>query len=245
MARDPRVYEIGLNVGAIHALWTMHGLGALDGSNPEATAVAVAAMKHPSAGVRRNAVQVLPQDEKSVDAILAAGLTRDPDPQVRLMALLALADQPPAAKAGEAIVEALGLPDNTRDRWIPDAATSAGARNGEHFLKALAAARTPTQKLLDVAAIVAEHYARGGPVDSVGGVVARLADADPAAADVAVRGLAKGWPARTPPKLDGAIEQDLDRLAARLSPERRGMLIRLASAWGSSHFAKFSAEAGK
>ncbi|MBO0700272.1 MAG: ThuA domain-containing protein, partial [Zavarzinella sp.] len=84
LVRDTKVDEIGLNVGAIHALWTMHGLGALDGSNPEATAVAVAALKHPSAGVRRNAVQVLPMDEKAVDAILAAGLVRDPDPQVRL-----------------------------------------------------------------------------------------------------------------------------------------------------------------
>ena len=29
----PSVDEIGLNVGAIHALWTLHGLGQLDGSN--------------------------------------------------------------------------------------------------------------------------------------------------------------------------------------------------------------------
>ncbi len=31
--RDRSVDAIGLNVGAIHAMWTMHGLGALDGSN--------------------------------------------------------------------------------------------------------------------------------------------------------------------------------------------------------------------
>src|SRR5262249_13606291 len=36
LARDPGVDDIGLNVGAIHALWTLHGLGALDGSNPAA-----------------------------------------------------------------------------------------------------------------------------------------------------------------------------------------------------------------
>src|SRR5207253_2162075 len=66
LARDASVDEIGLNVGVIHALWTMHGLGGLDGSNAEATAVAVMALKHASAGVRRNAVQVLPCDAKSV-----------------------------------------------------------------------------------------------------------------------------------------------------------------------------------
>ena len=37
---EPRecVDEIGLNVGAIHALWTLKGLGALDGTNAEALA---------------------------------------------------------------------------------------------------------------------------------------------------------------------------------------------------------------
>ena len=34
LASDKSVDAIGLNVGAIHALWTLHGLGALDGSNP-------------------------------------------------------------------------------------------------------------------------------------------------------------------------------------------------------------------
>ena len=37
-----------------------------------------------------------------------------------------------------------------------------------------------------------------------------------------VRGLAKGWPAQQLPRLDDKVEQDLDRLVARLSPERRG-----------------------
>src|SRR5205823_3353054 len=58
LAADSAVDEIGLNVGAIHALWTMHGLGALDGSKPEARAAAVKALQHPSAGVRRNALLV-------------------------------------------------------------------------------------------------------------------------------------------------------------------------------------------
>src|SRR5262249_47771871 len=42
LVADPGTDEIGLNVGAIHALWTMHGLGALDGQNAEATAAAQA-----------------------------------------------------------------------------------------------------------------------------------------------------------------------------------------------------------
>jgi putative membrane-bound dehydrogenase-like protein len=242
LVRDPKLDEIGLNVGAIHALWTLHGLSALDGSNDKATAVTFGALKHPSAGVRRNAVQVLPRNEKSVAALLDAGLTRDPDAQVRLLTLLALADQPPTPAAGEAIVAALGDPDNTKDRWIPDAATCAAAHNSEQFLKALSAKKEPSAKLLGVTAIVAEHYARGGPVDSVGALLTHLADADPQTADAILRGLAKGWPAKQVPRLDERMEQALERIEAKLPPERRGLLIKLATAWGSTKFEKRAAE---
>jgi putative heme-binding domain-containing protein len=242
LARDPGVDAIGLNVGVIHALWTIHGLGALDGSNSEATAVAIAALKHASAGVRRNGVQVLPREPQSVAALLDAGLLHDPDPQVRLAALLALADLPPTPAAGDAVAAVLRDPENAADRWIPDAVTCAAAKNSASFLRALAAQKRPAEKLLAVAAVVAEHYARGGPVDSVGAVVARLADADVSIADTVVRGLAKGWPAGRPPRLDGGVEQALDRLAGRLSPERRGLLVKLAATWGSSRFEKYAVE---
>jgi uncharacterized protein len=245
LVRDIKVDEIGLNVGAIHALWTIHGLGALDGSNPEATAVAIAALKHPSAGVRRNAVQVLPADGQSVAAILGAGLTRDPDPQVRLMTLLALADRPGSDAAGKAVAEVLAAGENTSDRWIPDAATSAAANNSVGFLKAIATAQKPSVKVLDVVSVVAEHHARSGTADSIGQVLAALADGNPAAADAVVRGLAKGWPAGKPPKLDPQFEKDLGRLLTRLSPERRGVLVRLAASWGSKSFGEAGAEVAK
>jgi uncharacterized protein len=40
--------EVGNHPGALHALWTMHGLGALDGSNTDAMAVALDALHHPA-----------------------------------------------------------------------------------------------------------------------------------------------------------------------------------------------------
>jgi putative membrane-bound dehydrogenase-like protein len=245
VASDKSVDDIGLNVGVIHALWTIHGLGALDGTNADATATAVAALKHKSAGVRRNAVQVLPKNEKSVAAILDAGLLQDPDAQVRLMALLALADQPASAKAGEAVVAVLSDPANAADRWIPDAATSAAANNSEHFLRALSAKKEPSAELLSVTAIVAEHYARGGPVDSVGGILTGLAEADPKTIDPVVRGLAKGWPTNQLPKLDERLETNLEKLLSRLAPERRGLLIKLAAQWGSKKFEKYAAEVAR
>src|SRR5713101_5829725 len=91
LAMNSKVDKIGLNAGVIHALWTLHGLGALDGSNAEATAVAVWALDHPSAGVRQNALQVLPRKEALIAAIKEADLFRGSDAQVQLACLLTLA----------------------------------------------------------------------------------------------------------------------------------------------------------
>ncbi|MCI0379416.1 MAG: ThuA domain-containing protein [Gemmataceae bacterium] len=242
LAADSNVDEIGLNVGAIHALWTMHGLGALNGKHAEATAAASAALGHKSMGVRRNAVQVLPRNPESVAAILKAGLTDDTDPLVRLAALLALADLPAAPQAGQAIVQALGQSKNTSDRWIPDAATCAAANNSEHFLGALTAQKSPNTATLAVAAVVAEHYARGGPADSIGNLVAKLADGDTVVTETVLRGLSRGWPRSKPPKLDDQMEKDLGRIATRLAPGKRGVLIQLAVSWGSRQFEKALAE---
>ena len=43
LVRDKSVDEISLNPAAIHALWTLHGLGALDGSDSHADDAALAA----------------------------------------------------------------------------------------------------------------------------------------------------------------------------------------------------------
>ena len=48
------------------------GLGALDGSHAAALAAATAALKHPAAGVREAALQVLPRTAESLAAIVAA-----------------------------------------------------------------------------------------------------------------------------------------------------------------------------
>jgi putative membrane-bound dehydrogenase-like protein len=245
LARDTSVDAIGLNVGVIHALWTIHGLGGLDGSVPEATEVATAALRHPSAGVRRNAVQVLPRSPQAVAAILSAGLTQDPDAQVRLMTLLALADQPPTPATGEAITAMLGDALNADDRWIPYAATCAAANNSVSFLKAVAANKSPSPKLLGVTSVVANHYARGGPIDSIADLLASLAEGEPHMADAVVHGLARGWPADKAPKLGERAEQDLERLGSKLPPERRGLLIKLATTWGSKKFEKYAVEASR
>ncbi|MCI0745471.1 MAG: ThuA domain-containing protein [Verrucomicrobia subdivision 3 bacterium] len=144
LARNTTVDEIGLRPAVSHALWALHGLGALEGLDERAVETATAALKHPSAGVRRAALDVLPRDEKSLAAILGGKLLEDEDALVRKAALLAFSELPPSDAAAAAVLAALQEPRNSEDRWIPDAATSAAARNDAGFLRAALASFKPT-----------------------------------------------------------------------------------------------------
>ncbi len=243
LASDPSVDEIGLNVGVIHALWTLEGMGLMSWSQREPMAVGSAALKHPSAGVRRTAVQVLPDYETSADALLEGQLLNDPNSQVRLMALLKLSDFPPVPKVGAAILKAMTDPINAGDRWIHDAAISAAATNADSFLKAVAQAdQKPDEKLLESVGIVAEHYGRGGPVESVAAVVSGLSKSNPAISDAIILGIAKGWPDDKMPKLDETTEANFKELMTKLPAASRGVLLKLAISWGSQEFASYAKE---
>jgi uncharacterized protein len=241
---DASIDAIGLNPGAIHALWTLQGLGAVsDFESPAAVAV-TSALKHPSAGVRRNAAQVLPRDARSAGAILSAGLLRDPDAQVRLAALLNLADQPPSDEAGVAVAEALRGGMATNDPLLADGAMAAGAKNAERFLSALTrqGKTPPTAAVLLVADRVAEHWARGGPTEAAGPFLAGLIGGEPPVNESILRGLARGWPKDRPANVDGATTDALQKLTAELTPAARAQLVRLAGAWGDQALDRLGAE---
>lgn len=119
--RNKTVDAIGINAPAIHALWTMHGLGLLNGSNKEALTVAVEALKHPAAGVRKAALQVLPISAASLTAIQNAGLMTDKDLNTRLAAFLTISDMPSAPQIAPALMTAAKNPENVNDKWISQA----------------------------------------------------------------------------------------------------------------------------
>jgi putative membrane-bound dehydrogenase-like protein len=245
LARDPGVDEIGLNPAVIHALWTLHGLRALDGSQPEATAVAAAALRHKSAGVRRSAALVLPDRDGSREAIVEAGLLRDADAQVRLAALLALADLPASREAAEPLLEELAAGHLLDDPVLRDAATSAAAAHDGAFLSALArwrGAQPVPAKLPALVERVAVHHARGAPVRTAGTLLAALAATPPQLAGSVVAGLARGWPKDRPPDLNPRTEQALALLLPKLPPAARGQLLALATRWGSKALDKHAAE---
>lgn len=242
LVKDPTFDEIGLNVGAIHALWTLQGMGALYGEPmPEALAAAVRALKHRSAAVRRNAVQVLPPLPTTVDSILEARLLNDPDGQVRLATLLALADQPTSEKAGQAIGEFVRRRGALDDRWIRDAATCAAAKHDLHFLKYLTHPNSePLSSVhaFDLIQRIAEHFARGGPKETAPNLILASLQADPQTAGAIVRGLSRGWPNAHPATLDDATGKALGELLKKLPTADRGALVLLTSRWGSTALEK-------
>jgi uncharacterized protein len=139
LVQDRTVDKIGLNPAAQHALWTMHGLGALSGSNAEALAVAKRALTHPAAGVRKAAQSVLPRSAATLGDLVAAKALTDSDLNVRLNAILTVAELPPSVEAGRLIYEVSKQKEVRTDEWLSEAVYIAGAHHQEGFLQAYAA----------------------------------------------------------------------------------------------------------
>ncbi len=242
LARSPEIDAIGLNPSAIHALWTLQGLGAIEERIAGTNEAVLDGLTHRSAGVRLNAVKVLPNRPESVATILASsGPLDDADAQVRLASFLALADLPAASPVGKALVSAMRKPANLQDRWIPDALTSAAARNAAGFITAVVGEKSLGSNERTIVTTVAAHYARGGP-DDIGRTLAALAAGEPMTVEAVIEGLSKGWPKGRSVALDADGEKSLATLLKSLPTGSRGALVRLASTLGSKEFEKYGRE---
>jgi putative membrane-bound dehydrogenase-like protein len=239
LVRDQSVDVLNLNVGAVHALWTLHGLGLLDEVDPATETVLAAAVSHPSAAVRKAAFDVLPSDSRALELNLPSRGLEDPSPHVRLAALLALARMPESPEAGRAVWNMLTRQDAPIDRTIADGATSAGARHHQGFLAAVLASECPawSDGLRDVVRRVSVHHGSLAQVEFLGELVAQLHRADPVPAGVVIEGLAAGWPHSSQtrrPEL--AVDQVavLRGIFPRLSVSSQVALLMLADRWGLS-----------
>ena len=133
IVQNTSVDEIGINAPAIHALWTMHGLKALNGTNQEALNVAIKALSHPAAGVRRAAIEVLPKNNATFMAMQRAKSFDDKDLRVRLAAVLATTDMKSSAEIGNVLVAMAEKEENITDNWIRHGLTIASKLNEESF----------------------------------------------------------------------------------------------------------------
>jgi putative membrane-bound dehydrogenase-like protein len=141
LARSRTMDEIGINGGAMHALWTLQGLGELNDTTTEAYQAAVEALKNPAAGVRKAAAQVLPKAPAASDAILAANLVADANLHTRLAAVLELSQFPSSPAVAQAVFKASHEPQNFNDPWLSRALYLAAAKHKDPFLQAYNADR--------------------------------------------------------------------------------------------------------
>lgn len=258
LVRDESLDAVGNAPGALHALWTMHGLGALDGTNEEAMAVALDALHHPAPAVRRAALLALPPTPAVQDAILDAGMLPDPQqvpgamdyvvdpatlqeaaPHVRLAALLALSETPPTERAGRAVAAAVTVPANVTDPLLRDGLTAAGAQHHAGFLQAALAHRVPERadstyraNVTSVLSTVATHYAAQAPSASIVTRLERLSESTPFVAEAFLNGVVDGWPADAPPALEPADRTAFSALSEQLPDAHRSLLRDLAERWG-------------
>lgn len=238
LVADTSVDSLGLNAAAIHSLWALHGLGVINDGYPEVLQAVLIALKHPSAGVRRNAVQVLPASGNSVVSVLDANLHRDQDLHTRLAAILAFADLPGETEVSRALLEVLQDPNNLDDPWLMDATKSAAASVGAQFLKTASELKDSHDSVGEVYAIVAEHFARGDQFDSMQEILGSLQKAPPTLRGWVLRGLSNGWQkGRMLPK-DRQLEANLESLLQVLDTADQALLVRLAERWGLQNFSE-------
>ncbi len=246
LVNDPTVDEIGLNPAAIHALWTLRGLNA-DQNEDRAivSSVLAKAIAHPSAGVRRAALAVLPSSAETAKLIGSAAVLDDRDPHVRMAAFLALARIPQHGDAaGRRLVEAARKPANLEDRWLRDAVVMAAAGDPNTFLAVQSAqAEAPSPAYLDVVRAVAYHHAAmkdSRPEAALAG----LSKAHPDVVEAILDGFLKGSKSRSVEKT-AAVSRNLSDLMLTLPASGRGKVVRLAKLWSVAGFDQQIAEIGK
>ncbi len=252
LVSDQSVDEIGLNAGAIHALWTLHGLGVITDGKTEVLDAVGTALKHPSPGVRRNALQVLPKSEWSVQQIQRSGIDGDSDIQVRLAVLLAIADQTRSTVAGQIVAHrAMDPLTTTNDRWLRDALTSAAAAHAMPFLEELISVDVPLRgpgedwytPVIPIVEQITEHLARGRMTPAeVEKLLALLSKGNTWQSDSILAGLGRGWPKDYSIALTPTAEELLVKQFMASSTGGKGQLARLANVWGSKALDQYAGE---
>ena len=112
------------DIGGIHALWALHGLGQLDGDTHRA------AMLCPDPVLRRNAVRALPQSEAGATLLFESAVINDADLTTRLAAFVALAGFPTSDPLKSAVKNLLTKRENQQDEWLSAALNAAAAKHG-------------------------------------------------------------------------------------------------------------------
>jgi putative membrane-bound dehydrogenase-like protein len=123
--------------GAIHALWSLEGIGALDKDTHQK------ALLDKDPALRRNAVRALPANEAGRQLFFSSAVIQDPDLITRQVALVKLAEFPTIPEIQTVVAQLPRIAANTNDAFLNDTLTLLGrihkvAAVGENEVKVAA-----------------------------------------------------------------------------------------------------------
>jgi putative membrane-bound dehydrogenase-like protein len=116
-------------VKAIHALWTLHGLGQLDDATQRA------ALTHSNPAVRRNGVRALGTDARAVANYFASAVMSDADLLTRLAAFVKLAELPTSPQIKTVVTSLVRNPANQTDEWLRESIRLLGKAHGASLFR--------------------------------------------------------------------------------------------------------------
>ena len=140
IVQNEKTNDDGDNFAAIHALWTIDGLGAL-AKDDQAEAIITNALNHVAPGVRKAAIQILSKSHWTEEAVTKSNVLNDKDPNTRLAAILSLVEISPSVSLGETLYK-LSLEESvTSDEWLSKAVYVAANQHKKGFIDAFLAAK--------------------------------------------------------------------------------------------------------
>jgi putative membrane-bound dehydrogenase-like protein len=129
----------GNNHPVIHALWTIDGLGAIS-KEEKANEVVTNALSHPSAGVRKAAIQVLSKSGWSEEVVTKYDLLNDKDANTRLAAIVSLSQVASSESLGNALYALSNADSVKNDEWLSKAIYAVAHQHRGGFMDAFRAA---------------------------------------------------------------------------------------------------------
>jgi putative membrane-bound dehydrogenase-like protein len=106
--------------GAIHALWSLEGIGALDKETHQK------ALLDKDSALRRNAIRALPTNQAGIQLFFSSPVIQDPDLLTREVAFAKLAEFPTSPEIQTVVAQLPRVAANTNDAFLNDALTLLG-----------------------------------------------------------------------------------------------------------------------
>jgi len=106
--------------GAIHALWSLEGIGALDKDTHQA------ALLDKDAALRRNAIRALPANDAGRQLFFSSPVIQDPDLLTRQVAFVKLVEFPTIPEIQTVVAQLPRIPVNSSDSFLNDTLTLLG-----------------------------------------------------------------------------------------------------------------------